>query len=219
MARPPADQPLLTPDLITSVALRLIDRDGAAALSTRKLAAELGVSNKAVYHYYANKEDLLRAVYLGILDRLELPAGRDLPWPEQLRRFARSFRELARRHPSFLVDFLQPGRPAAQELGALDVLYRLIREAGLPDPLVLHTGQLLLNFMIGYLRGEQSGEFGPEVYAASLDLAARHPGQFPTLEALPPPDPDADALFGLAVDLLIGGLEATVAAARAQAPG
>ncbi|MBB5234743.1 AcrR family transcriptional regulator [Deinococcus budaensis] len=212
MPRPPADQPLLTPDRITTAALRMIDQDGADALSTRKLAAVLGVSSKAVYHYYATKDELLHAVYLSILDDLDLPEDSGGTWEEQLRRFAQSFRRLARRHPSFLTGFLGPHAPTARELDALDAFYTLLRRSGLPDALVLPTGQLLLTFLIGYLRAELGGTFQGDTYRARVAAAARQRARYRTLPDLPVPAEGDDATFDLALDLLIASLRGGAAA-------
>lgn len=208
MARPPADQPLLTPDRIIATALVLIDQDGIDALSTRRLATELGVSSKAVYHYYANKDELLHAVYLAILDELDQPEDQGDAWPDQLRRRAHSLRRLAHRHPSFLTGFLQHDEPAPRELEALDAFYTLLRRAGVPDPLVWQTGQFLLTFLMGHLRAERDGAFTRDEYEVEVGAARRHPSRYQSVPYLPVPEGDSDAHFELALDLIIAGLQA-----------
>lgn len=208
MPRPPADQPLLTPERITTAALRMIDRDGVEALSTRKLAAALGVSSKAVYHYYATKDELLHAVYLAVLDELDLPTETGGPWQERLRRLAHSFRRLARRHPSFITDFLRPHEPAARELDVTDAFYTLLRQAGLPDETVLRTGRILITFLIGYLRAELDGTVGQDALRRQQGVAARHPERYRSIPHLPVSAADSDADFDLALNLIVAGLEA-----------
>jgi AcrR family transcriptional regulator len=44
---------------IADVAIRLLARDGAAGLSLRSIAAELGGSLTMVTHYYANRQELM----------------------------------------------------------------------------------------------------------------------------------------------------------------
>jgi len=46
----------LSHDSIRAAALALIDRDGLAAFSIRKLGAELGCEGMALYWYYASKD-------------------------------------------------------------------------------------------------------------------------------------------------------------------
>ncbi|QNN52787.1 TetR/AcrR family transcriptional regulator [Nocardioides mesophilus] len=54
--------PLLNRELIRDTALRLIDADGLAALSMRRLAQELGVQAASLYSHYPTKDDVLDAV-------------------------------------------------------------------------------------------------------------------------------------------------------------
>ena len=47
---------------ITLAALRLIDAEGMDALSTRRLAGDLGIRGPSLYHYFESKDALLRGV-------------------------------------------------------------------------------------------------------------------------------------------------------------
>ncbi|MBS2538899.1 TetR/AcrR family transcriptional regulator C-terminal domain-containing protein [Catenulispora sp. NF23] len=60
MARPRT--PLLSRDGIVAAALALVDAEGLEALSTRRLAAELGVSGPSLYNHVATKDELIDAV-------------------------------------------------------------------------------------------------------------------------------------------------------------
>ncbi len=60
MANPPA--PSLSPAVIVSTALEMMDADGLDGFSMRKLAARLGVSPQALYWHFTNKDQLCRAV-------------------------------------------------------------------------------------------------------------------------------------------------------------
>ena len=51
---------------IIEAALRLIDAEGIDALSTRRLARDLGIRGPSLYHYFASKEALL----MGVRERL-----------------------------------------------------------------------------------------------------------------------------------------------------
>ncbi|MET0426020.1 MAG: TetR/AcrR family transcriptional regulator [Actinoplanes sp.] len=63
---------------ILAVARRLIDQDGWAKLSIRRLAAEIGIGPTTLYHHVRDKEDLLILLlreYADQLPRPVLPAG------------------------------------------------------------------------------------------------------------------------------------------------
>jgi AcrR family transcriptional regulator len=51
-AMPRPRTPLLSVGRIVETALTLIDAEGPAALSTRRLAAELGVSGPSLYNHF-----------------------------------------------------------------------------------------------------------------------------------------------------------------------
>lgn len=61
---------LLPPELL-QVAARLFRTKGYAATSTRELAAEFGVRTASLYHYVRGKDDLLFAICLDSVDRIQ----------------------------------------------------------------------------------------------------------------------------------------------------
>ncbi|MCC6999398.1 MAG: TetR/AcrR family transcriptional regulator [Deltaproteobacteria bacterium] len=73
---------------LTDAALRLVATRGIAALTTRSLAAEVGLSSGAIFRHFASLEALLEAVVARVEAVLEstYPAA-DLPPVERLRRF------------------------------------------------------------------------------------------------------------------------------------
>ncbi|MFT3901060.1 MAG: TetR family transcriptional regulator [Gordonia sp. (in: high G+C Gram-positive bacteria)] len=58
-------------DAIVDAAVRIIERDGAEALSMRRLAAELGSKPMSLYHYVPNKAALMSLVLGELADRIE----------------------------------------------------------------------------------------------------------------------------------------------------
>lgn len=73
---------------LTDAALRIVATKGIAALSTRSLAAEVGLSSGAIFRHFASLEALLEAVVARVEAVLEstFPAA-DLPPVERLERF------------------------------------------------------------------------------------------------------------------------------------
>jgi AcrR family transcriptional regulator len=51
-----------TAEKIAAVTLRILEKDGADAVSMRRVAAEVGITPMAVYHHFADREALLRYV-------------------------------------------------------------------------------------------------------------------------------------------------------------
>src|ERR1700760_3020743 len=72
MPRPP--RPLLSRDRIVETAAALVDAEGLAALSTRRLAAELGVRGPSLYNHFPTKEAILDAVADAVLREVDVSA-------------------------------------------------------------------------------------------------------------------------------------------------
>src|SRR5688500_1012731 len=103
MVRPKT--PLLSRERIVDVATDIIDAEGLDALSTRRLARELGVQAPSLYNHFGTKEEILAAVGDAIVAQVDLSMlGRD-PWPEALADWARAYRAAFRAHPN-VVPFL-----------------------------------------------------------------------------------------------------------------
>jgi AcrR family transcriptional regulator len=69
VGRPP--HPLLSRDRIVSTALALADSEGLEAVSTRRLAAELGVAGPSLYNHVGTKEELLDDMVDAVLARVD----------------------------------------------------------------------------------------------------------------------------------------------------
>jgi len=92
---------------VLETALTLVSEYGVAGASLRKLAAELGISQPSLYHYFPSKDALVSAVVEYCADKM-LASARELPPPqrkEDLPRFAmRAVVDLwsTERHPRFV---------------------------------------------------------------------------------------------------------------------
>jgi AcrR family transcriptional regulator len=204
MARPHA--PLLSRDKIVGEALALIDEEGLAALSTRRLAARLGVSGPSLYNHFATMDDLVEAVADTVIAQVDLSALDDpaLAWPQALRVWARSYREALAAHPNLIqVAVHGPGRrPAALRLA--DAVFGLLVRAGRPPREATEIGALMRFFVAGAALGSFAGGFSddPELYGARYPhLRRAH------LLAARSRDID-DAAFELGLDALLAGLVA-----------
>src|SRR5215217_2964767 len=88
----------LSRDRVLLAALAVADEGGLDRLTMRSLAQRLGAKPMSVYHYVANKEEILDGLVDLVFAEIELPepTGR---WREQMTKRARSAREVLRRHP------------------------------------------------------------------------------------------------------------------------
>ncbi|MER5487074.1 TetR/AcrR family transcriptional regulator [Streptomyces sp. NPDC002812] len=122
---------------ITAAAVRLLDAEGPARFSMRRLAAGLGVSAMSLYWYVDTKHDLLELALdsaLGELGERQEPAGPPAEgWPGRLRSPARGYRRLLVDHP-----WVAPLTAAYPNIGPHarvfdSTLHRLLDATGLPD--------------------------------------------------------------------------------------
>ncbi|MFD5780013.1 TetR/AcrR family transcriptional regulator [Streptomyces sp. NPDC126933] len=97
-----ADQPAgLDRDRIIAVSVRLLDAEGPAKFSMRRLAAELGVTAMSLYWYVDTKDDLLELALDSVFGEVQVPDLTDetADWRDQMRELAASYRSVLVRHP------------------------------------------------------------------------------------------------------------------------
>lgn len=90
----------LTPGRIVARALELIEQDGLAAFSTRRLGQALSCEAMSIYHHFPSKQHLLDALVAHVLSGFKWPSPRLQP-VERLRRVCHGYRGIAHRYPRF----------------------------------------------------------------------------------------------------------------------
>ncbi|KUJ67329.1 TetR family transcriptional regulator [Streptomyces albus subsp. albus] len=176
MARP--RKPLLSRERIVDTALRLVDTEGLQAVSTRRLAAELGVSGPSLYNHFTTKDEILDAVADTVVAQVELsmldgPDG-GTPWRTALLEWARSYRAALSDHPH-IVPFLAQGpgrRPAGLRMA--DAVFGCLVRAGWPPAQATRIGALMRYFVAGSALGSFARGFID-------DATAYDPADYPHL--------------------------------------
>jgi len=162
VGRPP--RPLLSRDQIVSAALGLADSEGLEAVSTRRLAAELGVTGPSLYNHVGTKEELLDDVADAVLAKVDTSMFAELSvanpeWPAALEKWARSYREAIATHPN-IVPVLATGlgrRPNALRI-ANEVFGGLVA-AGWPRREAISVGAVIRYFVLGSALGSFASAF------------------------------------------------------------
>ncbi|HEU4533647.1 MAG TPA: TetR/AcrR family transcriptional regulator C-terminal domain-containing protein [Polyangiaceae bacterium] len=122
----PHPRPGLSRERILGAALGLVDREGLAAVSMRRVGDELGVEATSLYNHVANKAAILDGVFEAVLAEIAAPPPA-CGWREALRARALALRAALRAHPNALPLFAT--RPAvtpaslAHVEGALEALH------------------------------------------------------------------------------------------------
>ncbi|MFI6878076.1 TetR/AcrR family transcriptional regulator [Streptomyces sp. NPDC050400] len=160
MARP--RKPLLSTDRIVDAARALVDAEGLAAVSTRRLAAELGVSGPSLYNHFRTKDQILEAVADSVSAQVDLSmfdAADERDWRTALHDWAVSYRAALREHPNIVPVLAQgPGRrPAGLRLA--DAVFGSMVDAGWPPAQATSIGALMRYFVMGSALGSFAGGF------------------------------------------------------------
>jgi AcrR family transcriptional regulator len=159
-ARAAPRQPL-TRETILDAALRVLDRDGADALSMHRVARELGTGAASLYWHVRNKDELLQLLSERLGEDLALPTPDPARWQDQLKEVLRKLRRRAQRHRDMARISL--GRlPSGPTLARMtEWLYALLSPAGLPDRVIAYTADLTSLYVAAYAFEESLGVASP----------------------------------------------------------
>lgn len=126
------ESPALSADSILDAALELAEREGAGALTVRRLGLELGVDPTAFYRHFRDKDELVLAVsdrIIGMtLERISPVAD----WRDMLRSIVHEARQMNLRYPAVTsLTFARiTGGPAERQM--VEKIVDTISRAGLP---------------------------------------------------------------------------------------
>jgi len=161
MGRPKV--PLLSRERIRDAALDLIDRNGLAELSMRKLAAELGVRAPSLYKHYPTKDELLDDIAARVIADVDTSAFSSDDWRDALGSWARSYRSALAAHPN-LVPYLAagPGRRDVS-LRVADAVHGGLVRGGWPPREATLIGAATRSLVLGSTVGSFSRGFVDDV--------------------------------------------------------
>ena len=207
----------LNRERIVQTAIELADQGGLGSLSMRKLGQELGVEAMALYHHFANKEDLIDAMIDNVFSEVELPSvGPD--WATAMRRRAISLRDALGRH-SWAIGLMESRRhPGPAGLRHHDAVIGSLRSAGFDLPMAAHAYSVLDSYIYGFaltkmnLPFETSGEVAE---VADTMLAPFAPTDYPNLvefitEHAMQPGYSYEDEFADGLDIVLNGLESAL---------
>jgi len=163
-SRPRKREPL-TRERIVEAALAVVEEDGLAAFSTRKLGQRLRCEAMSIYHHFPSKQHLLDALVEHAIASVDVPD----PGPDadaRLRRVLDSYRAMARRWPALfpLVAVHRLNMPAGIRFieSVLRVIHAKMQDAELTARHFRVIGYYLigagLDEAAGYAKGPSAAE-------------------------------------------------------------
>lgn len=137
---------------IVAATVRLLDTDGLAQFSMRRLAAELDVTAMSVYWYVDSKDDLLELALDAVVGEIELPdpAAVREDWREQLRRLAADYRAMLVRHPWLPMMVGQYLNVGPRSLAFTTTAQRIMARSGLAREYLAGALAALFRFVYGF---------------------------------------------------------------------
>jgi AcrR family transcriptional regulator len=143
------DQPALNREQIVRAAIELLDAEGAAGLSMRRLGTRLGSGATSVYWYVAHKDELLELAVDHVMGEVYVPEPGDTGWRVGASVFAAGMRTMLLRHP-WVIGLLgvRPNLgPNALRMG--DRMVALLTAAGFAGVTLAHASSALISHAIG----------------------------------------------------------------------
>jgi AcrR family transcriptional regulator len=169
----------LTRDRIIDAALALARKEGAAALSMRRIAAELGTGAMSLYNHVPDKEALLEGLVERIFNSVETPSG--ATWREVSTAWATSTRATVLANGPLLPILVGPRR-GFPLLGLLNRARQALVDSGLETDEAREVTSIVSRWVIGSVMADAAmlrGGLAPrdqldELFAQGLD--ALHDG-------------------------------------------
>ncbi|QES50769.1 TetR family transcriptional regulator [Streptomyces venezuelae] len=199
----------LTREEVLETATSLVKQHGPAALTMRKLAAELGTAVTSIYWHVGNRESLLDALVERTVTEMGVirPAGRTPV--DRIVSVARGLRRELRERPHLIAMVHERGLTERMFLPAQQALVHEVHAAGLRGARAADAVRAVQFQIVGFVLVERSRERSPAQSPAEGELWDPPPGSAPDDPALSralarPADPEK--LFLLSVRALVTAL-------------
>ncbi|WP_019872866.1 TetR/AcrR family transcriptional regulator C-terminal domain-containing protein [Sporichthya polymorpha] len=139
----------LSREVIVATAVRLIESDGEAAASMRRISAELGVAAMSLYNHVPNKAALLDAVGEFVRGQIQLPTDHDLAWEARAREMVRAFRDVVERYPRCVELMMARAPSSLVGLEPLEYALEMAEQAGFAGRDALRVVRAFVSYAIG----------------------------------------------------------------------
>ena len=185
-------KPGLTVAGIAGAAIALADAEGLAAVSMRRLAAELGAGTMSLYRYVPGKAELVDVMLDTVFGELTDPPP-DADWRTALEHYARNGWALYQRHPWAASAETRPVL-GPNSLDGYEAMLRVMAATGLAPGDVINAVELVSGYVAGAGRRaaeateaeRRTGISEDEWWAAREAFWERYfvPDRYPTLTAM-----------------------------------
>lgn len=199
-----SDKRGLDQERIARAAVELLDEEGLAGLTTRRLAHRLGVRSPTLYWHVRDKAALLDLVAEAICaDAFDIDDT--LPWTDQLTQGLRQFRQMLLAHRD-AATLLRMRPPTGQHrLAHIETTLRILLEAGFSKQDAAGISRMLANHVLSSIEADA-------IVAGTSDASTVWltdlPESLPNINRVAPvmAELTGQRLFDLGVEIIIIGL-------------
>ena len=141
-------KPLIPVEVIYTRALELLDAEGSAALTTRRLAADLKISTRTLYQQVGSRDELIRALVAQHFSQLRLDFHEREQWEATALQWCLSLRDALYAHP-YLTELMTVDDRGAIMDYVNELVEATLRE-GIPEKLAVECCRALVNLTINH---------------------------------------------------------------------
>lgn len=169
----------LTRDQIVQVALELMNEFGLEEVSTRRIAAVLGVKGPALYKHFRSKADLLDAMAAAMLSERFSTIDQGLSWDDWLLRLSQNARAAALTYRDGSRLLIASSPSAAPRIVLAQELSQPLLRQGFDQEAARLSLAIVASFVTGWALNEQHGAarevmaFGRDSVDEAFDEAVR----------------------------------------------
>jgi AcrR family transcriptional regulator len=164
----------ITLDRIVAGALKLIDRDGLAALSMRNLAKELQTGPTTLYRHVSSKDEVLVLVADAVLGETKLRHPVEgMSWRQVLEELAHSMRTALSAHPNVAALFATAVPVGPNSLRGRELTLGVLRDKGFDKTLAADVYTALAHQVLASVLQEPMNDFRAGGLGTSKSLTLR----------------------------------------------
>jgi AcrR family transcriptional regulator len=168
----------LTQADIAGAALAVIDREGLAGLSMRRVAEELGVGTMSLYRYVESRDELEDLVVDRAMGGIDVAVSPRAAWTTKVTTLAQRARDAAGAHPAVVPLLLTRRHRTIGSLAWGEAVLAALRDAGLRGKDRTIAFRTILAYILGAVQAEH---LGPLAGGGTAAIAALDPHEYPHL--------------------------------------
>ena len=210
----------LSRDAIVDAALRVLDAEGLAAVTMRRVADELATGPSSLYAHVSDKDAMVEAVLDRVIGEVEIPEVIDPErWEEQLKDIARSARATMLRHRDIARASMGMIPTGEHSLPVSNAMVGVLLASGVSRRVAALSVDILALYFTATAFEESLEDYAPDDDAAPTAFHQElrqffeglPPDRFPHLVDMAGPitTGDRDERFEFGLDLLVRGIAST----------